>query len=322
MKIKGIKQFTNLDVDATINSIENTVCGIYRIEPQTASYLLEYYGLGNRKLKDANLTKIAGDIAAGRFIINGETIIFEIDEDGIVTKLANGQHRLHACIKANKSFFTYITFGLKSNVMGTIDSGAARNAADCLIIDGIIEKNAPLYGQLGRSIIAIEDRKVNPYRKHAISNNEIVALVNRPSVKKRIKLALEVSRFGRPLAKETGLSTSVCLLWTYYALKRGYSEEVIDEFLHLFTYGTDRDEVILGPRHIVTRYRKKIPNMFTRLEKIVDGKRIKLPESAKKSMQYNLLTAAFNDWITSSRSLRTTTLDQEKLIDIEKVKHG
>lgn len=86
---------------------------------------------GNRKINRANVRRIADDMLTGAYKLNGETL--KLYEGG---SLADGQHRLNACILANVPFQTYIIKGIKRDVLPTIDAGKTRNIVDSLNMIG------------------------------------------------------------------------------------------------------------------------------------------------------------------------------------------
>lgn len=105
------------------------------ITPQGAKVILESANTHNRKMKDSNKT-IATEINAGQWVVNGETIKF--DWNGV---LVDGQHRLSACILANKPIVTGIVHGLDPAAFTTVDTGVGRSLADILHTEGFTNVN-------------------------------------------------------------------------------------------------------------------------------------------------------------------------------------
>lgn len=103
---------------------------IVTITPEIASEMLKH-NVGNRKINQANVKRIAEDMLAGDYKLNGETI--KIYEDGT---LADGQHRLTACVLANVPFQTYIVRNIKKDVLPTIDCGKTRGLVESLNMIG------------------------------------------------------------------------------------------------------------------------------------------------------------------------------------------
>jgi hypothetical protein len=108
-----------------------------RVVTMTPLWALELldHNTRNRSLSWAHAESLAHDMRKNDFKLNGDAI--RIAKSGAVL---DGQHRLQACILADKSFPTLLVTGLDDDVFDTIDVGRRRNAGDVLSIEG--EKNA------------------------------------------------------------------------------------------------------------------------------------------------------------------------------------
>ena len=100
------------------------------ITPEMAEIMLEK-NIANRKVNQANVNRIAADMATGNYKVNGETI--KISPNG---EILDGQHRLLACVKSGMSFQTYIVYNVEREAIGTIDMGKGRSVADSLNVMG------------------------------------------------------------------------------------------------------------------------------------------------------------------------------------------
>lgn len=87
----------------------------------------------NRSTRTSQIGAFARDMQAGRWQLNGGTIIF--DTTGT---LLDGQHRLLAVIEANTPVQFLVVFGVAREAMPTIDSGIARTGGDVLKMQGNI----------------------------------------------------------------------------------------------------------------------------------------------------------------------------------------
>lgn len=106
------------------------------ITPAKAKEYLEA-NIDNRRIKQPVVLKYANDIIANRwFEDTGESI--KIAKSG---RILDGQHRLHAIIKANKSIYFHVATNLDENVFKVIDTGSTRNATDVFKIEGIKNEN-------------------------------------------------------------------------------------------------------------------------------------------------------------------------------------
>ncbi len=85
-----------------------------------------------RPLNQQHVDYLASEISEGRYVCNGEAIV--IATDGSVLE---GQHRLHAILKAKKSIESVVVFNVSPEHFGTIDQGMTRSKADALFIEGI-----------------------------------------------------------------------------------------------------------------------------------------------------------------------------------------
>lgn len=106
---------------------------IETITPETAAAYLSRNTF-NRPLNKRQVFSIAAEMMAGRWVLNGEPIIFNENGD-----LANGQHRLHAIISAGKPIEALVVRGVASDAISTMDQGKRRTAADYLAMNGEVE---------------------------------------------------------------------------------------------------------------------------------------------------------------------------------------
>ncbi|HEX9992481.1 MAG TPA: hypothetical protein VGB14_06115 [Acidimicrobiales bacterium] len=97
---------------------------VVTITPEAAAVMLAG-NIVNRKLRRQRVLLYAKQMAAGKWRLTGETIVFSP-----TGQLLQGQHRLHACIEAGVSFPTIVVRGIDPEAMRVMDSGLARTAAD------------------------------------------------------------------------------------------------------------------------------------------------------------------------------------------------
>lgn len=86
----------------------------------------------NRGVRQNAVERMASEMVAGRWILNGSTIV--LTSEG---QLLDGQHRLLACIKAGVPFKTTIVTGMPIQAMDSIDQGKSRTNSDILKLHGI-----------------------------------------------------------------------------------------------------------------------------------------------------------------------------------------
>lgn len=109
---------------------------IATITPQIAAAWLDA-NEKNRKISPSLVNRLAADMANGKFEEAGDTIRFSWDN-----KLIDGQHRLHACVKSQKSFKAIVVYGLDPRVQDVIDTGRGRSKGDMLALHGVSQANS------------------------------------------------------------------------------------------------------------------------------------------------------------------------------------
>lgn len=101
------------------------------ITPELARDYLEHNTDNYRKLSRSIVNRYAAEIAAGRWEMNGETIVF--NEDGV---LVDGQHRLAGVVVAGKPIKTVVIRGVRKDV-SIYDMGSNRTVAQIAAHDKI-----------------------------------------------------------------------------------------------------------------------------------------------------------------------------------------
>lgn len=100
------------------------------ITPEMAQELLDNSRC-IKPLRSIDVNKLAREFENDNFEFNGATIV--LDSDG---RLIDGQTRLAACVKAGKSFKSYIVHGVETNAQYTKDTGRSRNVVQYLTTHG------------------------------------------------------------------------------------------------------------------------------------------------------------------------------------------
>lgn len=99
------------------------------ITPKEAKNLLKG-NTRNRPLRKKYVQALAEEMKEGKWMLNGSSII----TSGKL--LIDGQHRLEACIMADRPFPTMLILDADPNMFPTIDIGKKRSAADTLAVTG------------------------------------------------------------------------------------------------------------------------------------------------------------------------------------------
>lgn len=101
------------------------------LTPEMATQLLESNAM-NRPLSDTHVQRIAGQIRAGKWRFNGDTI--KVAEGGDVL---DGQHRLWAVIESKTPVETCIIYGIERDAFATVDTlRKPRSGSDILALCG------------------------------------------------------------------------------------------------------------------------------------------------------------------------------------------
>jgi len=106
------------------------------VTPAQAAAWLEN-NVSNRRLNEKMVERLARDIVAGRWVLNGESIKF--DQQG---HLIDGQHRLAAVVKAQQSVRMVVVVNLSDLAQQTIDIGVSRTVGQIASMAGVARANA------------------------------------------------------------------------------------------------------------------------------------------------------------------------------------
>ena len=104
---------------------------VMTITPEEARLWLDTKNSKNRPISENAVLKYAQEMKQGRWKLNGQSVIF--NKTG---QLANGQHRLLACVRSNTPFETVVTWGMEDEAFETIDDCNTRSMGDVLHIRG------------------------------------------------------------------------------------------------------------------------------------------------------------------------------------------
>lgn len=127
------------------------------ITPELATRWLEENNWNNRTIRDGWVTRLAGDMANGKWRgQNGEAIKFDT-----AGRLVDGQHRLWACIISKCSFESLLVEGVDPEAYSTIDIGAKKALQDFL---------GPMGGEKNVHLLAASLRLVYAWQHGKLSN--------------------------------------------------------------------------------------------------------------------------------------------------------
>lgn len=143
---------------------------------------------GNRKEKgDTVEGKYAPDMKDGRWALNGETIVFDVNGN-----LRDGHNRMRAIMRSQTPIVTFVIRGIDPEGVVTIDTGVSRSFADHLIISGR-GVHADTVATIARIYAAYDSTGDLALRRRPVmSNTGIDAAVTNEEVFREIQVA---SRF-------------------------------------------------------------------------------------------------------------------------------
>ncbi len=128
---------TNRNNNSTIGSYiyndnnNNVESMVVNVTPDIAKHMLQT-NEGNRPLNESNVLFLAKEMMDENWQFDGSPIRFNN-----IGKLIDGQHRLNAIVKANKTYPLMVITGLEPTVFKTMDTGRKRSGADAVAIEGI-----------------------------------------------------------------------------------------------------------------------------------------------------------------------------------------
>ncbi|MCX4677649.1 hypothetical protein OG413_20470 [Streptomyces sp. NBC_01433] len=187
-------------LDALLSNGGAPSARIIILRPVMAARLLRR-NTHNRNLRAAAIDAYVRDIQADCWPLNGEAI--KLDVNGNVL---DGQHRLHAVVKADMAVTTFIVGGLPAETQATMDSGLKRTTSDALSLAD--ESNATTVASVLRRVWAWEqgDRKFT--RRVKSTTAECTALLHKhPEIRRSAEVANR-TRVAFPHIPQSALGTA------------------------------------------------------------------------------------------------------------------
>lgn len=118
------------------------------ISPTMAKVFLEKNHPNNRTVSESLVTRYATDIKEDRWVLTHQGIAFSTDG-----YLIDGQHRLHAILRANKPVKMAITMGLQPVSIEGIDLNRVRHTADVLEISNRLPEGVNAQAASARAVV-------------------------------------------------------------------------------------------------------------------------------------------------------------------------
>lgn len=176
----------------------------------------------NRPLRQGLVSTYAADMLKGNWQHNGETI-----KTSVTGNLLDGQHRLHAIIKANIPVKMLVVTSLPEDSFRTIDTGMRRTAGQILGLSG--KHNAAIQASIGRWLVFLESKGTANICRTAVTTQQIFDTLERHPLAAHFASRHSEKGIRSLLASATG---AVMVL-----AAEKYGQDVVDSFLDQFSLG-------------------------------------------------------------------------------------
>lgn len=196
---------------------------IEMIDPEKAKYYLSL-SVQNRNVSYVTVALYQREMEKEMWRLSADPIRFNTDGH-----LIDGQHRLMACIKAQRPFETLVARGLPPETINVVDTGRARRASDVLALNGFT--NSFLLASAARWLMVMRDGLSSPTSHSGLlkpSNEEVLEFVKRHP---------ELSESAALAKRPKGILPSLLVAIHYVGKYNLKKEELADAFLQVFTKG-------------------------------------------------------------------------------------
>lgn len=196
---------------------------ILTITPEIACEMLEQNS-DNRTISQATVDAYARDLKNGDFKFNGDSI--RMREDGI---LADGQHRLWACVQTGIPFQSVLFTGLTKEDVKTIDRNKVRSSGDVLRISRGYKNGDNL-----ASAIRFVGHFATGERNIRLTDHEIIHFIdNCPEIEESNKICgMSFARAGA-LKTRSGVFVAIHFIgWKVFGEK-----DMADDFMRVLQTG-------------------------------------------------------------------------------------
>jgi hypothetical protein len=138
------------------------------ITPSIAKEYLER-NVSNRRVNDSRLLSYVKDMINGKWK-EGTAEPIKVSKTG---RILDGQHRLLAIVKSNRSIFFHVATNLDDSVFDVLDTGKSRNASDCFTVAGVKMSNT-IPSIIAHYNLLKEGKKVGQQRNTKATNSELL----------------------------------------------------------------------------------------------------------------------------------------------------
>jgi hypothetical protein len=159
----------------------------FRVEEITPSMAKEMltHNVSNRSLVDRRVQQYCEAMHREEWLFEGTPIAF--DSNG---NLIQGQHRLYACIRANRPFVAMVIRGNDPRAFGVTDTGKPRTGGDALQHEGVPEGN--MIAAASRLILNFDD-----------GNRHMNSTYTHPQITAFVAKHYETLKLSVPMARKT-----------------------------------------------------------------------------------------------------------------------
>lgn len=244
------------------------------ITPEVASFMLSK-NLYNRQLRPRVVERYAKDIIENRWQSQtGETI-----KISTIGTLLDGQHRLHAIVKANKPVVMTIASEIDESAFEVIDTGAKRTGGDALHFAGV--KNGQLLSGIIQAYNSLNNDLI--HAKSFITNTEVVSEYNsNKSFWDNVgsKTTVWYSRFTKIFPPR--------LLGAFYAIAVKKNAIEVEAFLNELTTGYSASNIVTTLRDKLIKNKLSVAKFsdIHALALIIKGYNFYLIDKSRKIVNY------------------------------------
>jgi hypothetical protein len=199
------------------------------ITPEFAEELLKLNTF-NRPPKKNKVNMYASELANNRWKANGVPIV--IGSDNI---LKDGQHRLLACIKANKPLKDMVIIRLPKDNCTCYDIGVARTTSDTAILMGV---SSPII----KNHLALSILRAAILMEYSSGRSELSKITLIDEAKRNESALSFVLGHAKKQNKLKGLSIAPVWAAILNAYLSGYSYDKLENFCEVLTSGMTVDE--------------------------------------------------------------------------------
>jgi hypothetical protein len=193
---------------------DGLISQMLNVTPAMASSWLRHNNFRNRALRQRTIEKYAADMSAGKWTLHHQGIAFR--EDG---SLADGQHRLAACVLSGATIPLMVTYGLSDEGAGDVDGHAQRGAHDQIIL----QDRDSWIGKI-EAVAAVRMMMTTMGSRSVVfSKNEIVQYAT--DYEPHIRLALDLTRTAKKNLSSAGIAANYAC-----ASIHGVSQDTITRF--------------------------------------------------------------------------------------------